>query len=191
MSTSPIATRRCLRRRHRPGRRAGQQRRRRLRPGRPSRSRLSPARQWQEIFDVNVTGAFNFAQAVAPGMKTAGHGRIVNISSGAGLGNQPSPHPGLCRGQGGADRPDPSARPRARALRHHRQQRGRGLRAAPTRRPSWQWEYTARRARSGLVESIPLRRLGSPEDIAHAVLFFASDYAAWITGQVLSVSGGR
>ena len=43
-------------------------------------------RQWQEIFDVNVTGAFNFAQAVAPAMKAARAGRIVNISSGAGLG---------------------------------------------------------------------------------------------------------
>ena len=42
--------------------------------------------QWQAIFDVNVTGAFYFSQAVAPGMKAARGGRIVNISSGAGLG---------------------------------------------------------------------------------------------------------
>ena len=42
-----------------------------------------------------------------------------------------------------------------------------------------------------LVECIALKRLGTPEDIAHAVLFFASDYAGWITGQVLSVDGGR
>jgi len=42
--------------------------------------------EWRAIFDVNVTGAFYFAQAVAPGMKAARGGRIVNISSGAGLG---------------------------------------------------------------------------------------------------------
>ena len=42
--------------------------------------------EWRAIFDVNVTGAFYFSQAVAPGMKTARSGRIVNISSGAGLG---------------------------------------------------------------------------------------------------------
>jgi 3-oxoacyl-[acyl-carrier protein] reductase len=36
-----------------------------------------------------------------------------------------------------------------------------------------------------------MRRLGQPEDIAHAVLFFASEYAAWITGQTLAVDGGR
>jgi len=45
-----------------------------------------PLEDWQGIFDVNVTGAFTFCQAVAPGMKAARQGRIVNISSGAGLG---------------------------------------------------------------------------------------------------------
>ena len=43
-----------------------------------------PLEDWQGIFDVNVTGAFMFCQAVAPGMKAARQGRIVNISSGAG-----------------------------------------------------------------------------------------------------------
>ena len=52
--------------------------------GRPLEE-VSPA-EWQAIFDVNVTGAFFFSQAVAPGMKAARSGRIVNISSGAGLG---------------------------------------------------------------------------------------------------------
>ncbi len=52
--------------------------------GRPLEE-ISPA-DWQSIFDVNVTGAFYMSQAVAPGMKRAGRGRIVNISSGAGLG---------------------------------------------------------------------------------------------------------
>ena len=55
---------------------------------------------WQAIFDVNLTGAFYCAQAVAPGMKRQRCGRIVNISSGAGLGDQPDRHPGLCQRQG-------------------------------------------------------------------------------------------
>ncbi len=42
-----------------------------------------------------------------------------------------------------------------------------------------------------LLKSMATRRLGSPEDIANAVLFFASDDAGWITGQILSVDGGR
>ncbi|MBV9524143.1 MAG: SDR family oxidoreductase, partial [Alphaproteobacteria bacterium] len=54
-----------------------------------------------------------------------------------------------------------------------------------------QWESYGTEGQKRLVESIALRRLGAPADIAHGVLFFASDYAGWITGQVLSVSGGR
>ena len=42
-----------------------------------------------------------------------------------------------------------------------------------------------------LVERIALQRLGSPADIAHGVLFFASDYAGWISGQVLAIDGGK
>ena len=42
-----------------------------------------------------------------------------------------------------------------------------------------------------LVESIPLRRLGNTEDIANAVMFLLSDFDTYITGQTLSVSGGR
>jgi len=42
-----------------------------------------------------------------------------------------------------------------------------------------------------LVDSIALKRLGAPEDIAYGVLFFASDRAGWITGQVISIDGGK
>jgi NAD(P)-dependent dehydrogenase (short-subunit alcohol dehydrogenase family) len=42
-----------------------------------------------------------------------------------------------------------------------------------------------------LVESIPLRRLGQPEDITNAVVFLVSDMASYVTGQTLSVNGGR
>ena len=46
------------------------------------------------------------------------------------------------------------------------------------------------KVRDGLVRAIPFRRLAAPEEVAGAVLFFASDYSSFITGQVLSVSGG-
>jgi 2-hydroxycyclohexanecarboxyl-CoA dehydrogenase len=46
------------------------------------------------------------------------------------------------------------------------------------------------RIQEGLKRAIPMRRLGKPEDIANAILFFASNRASYITGQVLSVSGG-
>ena len=63
------------------------------------------------------------------------------------------------------------------------------MRSNPTTERQWQ-SYGAE-GQSRLVESIALKRLGSPSDIASAVLFFASDLAGWITGQVLGVDGGK
>ena len=54
-----------------------------------------------------------------------------------------------------------------------------------------QWQSYGPEGQKSLVEAIAVRRLGRPEDIAHAVAFFASEQASWITGQTLSVDGGR
>ncbi len=54
-----------------------------------------------------------------------------------------------------------------------------------------QWESYGAEGQQKLVDSLDLKRLGSADDIAAAVLFFASDLAGWITGQILSVDGGR
>jgi len=54
-----------------------------------------------------------------------------------------------------------------------------------------QWQAYGAERQAALVENIALKRLGAPTDIAHGVLFFASDYAGWITGQVLSIDGGK
>jgi 3-oxoacyl-[acyl-carrier protein] reductase len=146
--------------------------------------------QWQVIFDVNVTGAFNVAQAVAPGMKTTGGGRIVNISSGAGLGISLTgiqAYAAAKAAQIGL----------TRQLAHELGPFGITVnnvapgfvRSNPT--TERQWESYGEEGQKRLVEGLALRRLGTADDIAHAVLFFASDYAGWITGQVLSVNGGK
>ncbi len=146
--------------------------------------------QWQSIFDVNVTGAFYMCQAVAPHMKAARYGRIVNISSGAGL------RISLTGIQAYA-----SAKAAQIGLtRQLAHELGEWqitvnniapgfVRSNPTTEKQWQ-SYSPERQRA-LIEGTALKRLGAPEDIAHGVLFFASDYAGWITGQVLSVDGGR
>ena len=142
------------------------------------------------IFDVNVTGAFFFSQAVAPGMKAARCGRIVNISSGAGLGISLTgiqAYASAKAAQIGL----------TRQLAHELGPWGITVnnvapgfvRSNPT--TERQWESIRRGRPARLVERIALKRLGTPDDIAHGVLFFASDYAGWITGQVISIDGGK
>ncbi len=145
---------------------------------------------WQEIFDVNLTGAYNFSQAVAPGMKGGGWGRIVNISSGAGIRVSLTGIQAYAAAKSGLIG-------FTRQLAHELGPFGITvncvapgfIRSNPT--TERQWQSYGEEGQRRLVESIATRRLGRPEDIAHAVLFFASDYAAWITGQTLSVDGGR
>ncbi|MDE0049075.1 MAG: SDR family NAD(P)-dependent oxidoreductase [Rhodospirillales bacterium] len=145
---------------------------------------------WHAIVDVNMTAVFTMVQAVAPGMKAAGYGRVVNISSGAGLrfsltGIQA--YAAAKAGQIGL------TRQLAFELGPH------GIsvngvapgfvRSNPmTER---QWDAMGAGGQAALIESMATRRLGSADDIAHAVLFFASEDSGWITGQTLSVDGGR
>jgi len=156
--------------------------------GRPLEE-IAPA-DWHAIFDVNATGAFYCAQAVAPAMKRQRRGRIINISSRAGLeisltGIQA--YAAAKAAQIGL----------TRQLAHELGPWGITVnnvapgfvRSNPT--TERQWQSYGEEGQRRLVESIALKRLGTPADIAHAVLFFASDYAGWITGQVLSVDGGK
>ncbi len=146
--------------------------------------------EWQRIFDVNVSGAFYCSQAVAPRMKTARSGRIVNISSGAGLGisltgiqayaSAKAAQIGLTRQLAHELGPwNITVNNIAPGF----------VRSNPT--TERQWESYGETGQRELVDRIALKRLGTPDDIAHAVLFFASDYARWITGQVLSIDGGK
>jgi 3-oxoacyl-[acyl-carrier protein] reductase len=146
--------------------------------------------QWQDIFAVNVTGAFYFSQAVAPIMKSAQHGRIINISSGAGLGISLTgiqAYASAKAAQIGL----------TRQLAHelgpwnitvNNIAPGFVRSNATTER---QWESYGEQGQKELIERIALKRLGSPDDIANGVLFFASEHANWITGQVLSIDGGK
>ncbi|HET9986246.1 MAG TPA: SDR family NAD(P)-dependent oxidoreductase [Longimicrobiales bacterium] len=146
--------------------------------------------EWQAIFDVNVTGAFYCSQAVAPRMKAARQGRIVNISSGAGLGVSLTgiqAYASAKAAQIGL----------TRQLAHELGPWGITVnniapgfvRSNPTTEK--QWESYGIDGQRALVDKIALKKLGTPEDIAWGVLFFASEYAGWITGQVLSIDGGK
>jgi 3-oxoacyl-[acyl-carrier protein] reductase len=147
-------------------------------------------RDWRAIFEVNLDGVFYCSQAVAPAMKAARFGRIVNISSGAGLGISLTgiqAYASAKAGQIGL----------TRQLAHELGPWGITVnsvapgfvRSNPT--TERQWQSYGDEGQRRLVEGIALKRLGSPEDIAHGVLFFASEQAGWITGQTLSIDGGR
>ena len=84
--------------------------------------------QWSVVFDANLTSTFNCTRAVVPGMKKAGWGRIVNISSGAGRAGGSARHPGVLGGQGGPDLLHSPDGLRARPVRHHRELHHPGLR---------------------------------------------------------------
>lgn len=148
------------------------------------------ATDWAAIVSVNLTAVFYMARAVAPIMKNRRYGRIVNISSGAGrsislTGIQA--YASAKAGQIGL----------TRQLAHelgpwgitvNNVAPGFVLSNPTTQR---QWEAYGAQGQQELVESVALKRLGTPDDIAYGVLFFASDYAAWCTGQVLSIDGGH
>ena len=145
---------------------------------------------WRAIFAANVDAASWCVQALLPSMKALGSGRIVTISSGAGL------RPSLTGIQAYA-----SAKHALVGL-----TRQLALELGPAgitvnsvapgfvlSNPSTlrQWEAFGPERQQRVIEGIHLRRLGRAEDIADAVLFLCSERAAWITGQVLSVDGGH
>lgn len=145
---------------------------------------------WQTIFDVNLSGAFFMTQAVVPVMKKRKTGRIINISSGAGLGISLTgiqAYASAKAGQIGL----------TRQLAHELGPWGITVnnvapgfvRSNPT--TERQWEAMGEEGQARLLQNIALKRLGLPEDIAAMVMFFASDYTGWISGQVISVDGGK
>lgn len=144
--------------------------------------------QWRAIQAVNVDGAFHLARAVAPAMKRAGSGRLVVISSRAGLAVSLT---GI-HGYGTAKAAQIGlVRQLAAELGPH------GITVnsvAPGFMPTSpdyvrQWESYGPEGQQALIERTAMRRLGRPDDIANAVMFLASDYASWITGQTLQVTG--
>ena len=145
---------------------------------------------WQAVVDANLTSTFVCTRAVVPGMKAAGYGRIVNISSGAGrsvslTGIQA--YASAKAGQIGF----------TRQTAHELGPFGITVNSiAPgfvLSNPTSirQWESYGEEGQSAILGNIATRRLGEPEDIANGVLFFVAEEASWVTGQVISIDGGH
>ena len=138
---------------------------------------------WDAVLDVNLKGAFLCTRAVAKVMTKQRSGRIINIVSVVGqMGNAGQAN--YCASKAGLMG---LTRSNAREL----AKRNITVNAvAPGFIATAMTDALPEDKRQELAAQIPLARLGSAEDIAHSVLFLASDQAGYITGQVLGVNGG-
>lgn len=144
---------------------------------------------WQKIVAINLMGPLNMHRAVLKGMSARGKGRVVNISSDAGrVGSSGESVYSACKG-GIIAFSKTIAREMAR-----KQININVVCPGPTDTTLFRdfagAGESGEKLKGALTKAIPFGRLGQPGDLAGAVCFLASDDAAFITGQVLSVSGG-
>ena len=139
--------------------------------------------QWQRVLDVNLTGAFALTKALVRGMMRRRHGRVVSVSSVAGVvGNA---------GQANYAASKAGLIGFSKSL--ARELLSRGITVNVVAPGFIETDMTAALpdgAGERFLERHGLVRLGTVEDIAAAVLYLASDEASYVTGEVLSVSGG-
>ena len=141
---------------------------------------------WDTFMDINAKGVFLGMKSVIPQMQNAGGGSVVNISSISGIVGQNVIHMGYNASKGAVRIVTKSA-----AVQYAQD----GIRVNsvhPGAMPPMRSSSAARDPdmRSGMLENVPMRRIGRTEEVGYAVLFLASDEASYITGAELVVDGG-
>jgi len=140
--------------------------------------------EWDQVIRVNLKGTFNCCKAVIDIMKRQRMGKIVNVSSVAGKMGDITSAPGYGPSKAAIDA---LTKTLARQLASYGINVNAVAPHAIETEMSAQWSEEKRKS---IIEAIPLKRLGKPEDVAEAVVFLASDKASFITGEVLDVNGG-
>ena len=144
---------------------------------------------WHKIISINLLGAMNLLHCVLPGMAGRGRGKVVNVASDAGrVGSSGEAPYSACKGGIIA-----LTKTLAREMASKNVQLNvvcPGLTETNMLEQFMQGAGNPEKLREAYRRAVPMGRLGKPEDLPGAILFFASDDADFITGQVLSVSGG-
>jgi len=147
-------------------------------------------KDWNLVVDVNLKGAFLCCQAVIPEMVKQGKGTIVNISALAGHWRASLAGVQYTAAKAGVEG-------LTRQLAYDWGKSGIRVNAvAPTvtltgERVQGLWEAKGEEEKNKVLSAIPLRRLGTPEEVGSVVVFLASDEASYITGITIDVNGGR
>jgi 3-oxoacyl-[acyl-carrier protein] reductase len=139
--------------------------------------------EWQKVIDINLSAAFLVARTVGRDMIRKRTGSIINMASVVGV-----------HGNGGQANYSASKAGLigvTKSLAHETASRGVRVNAiAPGYIATDMTAGLPDKVKEAFIEKIPLKRMGTPLDVANAVLFFASDDSVYITGQVLPVDGG-
>ena len=140
--------------------------------------------EWDDVIRINLKGTFNCAKAAARMMIRQGQGKIINISSIAAKLGDITSAPGYGPSKAAID---------ALTKTFARQLAVYGINVNGVAPHAIETDMSAewsQERRNAIIEAIPLKRLGRPQDVAEAVLFLASDKANFITGEILDVNGG-
>jgi len=141
------------------------------------------ADNWDSVLETNLTGSFACMQAVLSGMVRGRWGRIINISSVVGVSGNP--------GQANYVASKAGLIGLTKSLAQEVASRNITVNAvAPGYIQTAMTDVLDDKVKEKIEGTIPLRRIGLPQEVAHGVVFLASDKAAYITGHVLHVNGG-
>ena len=138
---------------------------------------------WQTVIDVNLTAAFRLSRAVLRGMMRRRAGRIISISSVVAVVGNP--------GQGNYSASKAGLIGMTKSLAAEIASRNVTVNCvAPGFTASAMTDALNDKQKAMIMERVPVRRLGTPAEVAAAVVYLASDEAAYVTGQTLHVNGG-
>ncbi|MBI3604821.1 MAG: SDR family oxidoreductase, partial [Nitrospirae bacterium] len=142
---------------------------------------------WDETMDIFLKGVFRFTRAVIPQMLNQGGGSIVNISTAVAL----KAMPGFSAHPYSAAKAGVNILTKTVAIEYAKNKiRCNGVCPRGVDTPGVAGMIANPQGRSAFNNMHPVGRIGEPEEIAQAALYFASDESAWTTGSILSVDGG-